>query len=240
MLTLDEIKLPLQQRHGQLTKLLIALASLPSGVSLKQIRARALDAGFRIPSSWNCSDILRRSKGAAIRTPAGWEMTEQGWELLAAVSLKKSAQKLSVQRLQIAATQASDPILRAYLDEAIGCANAGFQNAAIVLSWMAAISVLQTHVIKNGLQEFNASALAFNPKWKNAKNSEQLGAMKERDFLDRLENIGTISNSVKKALIECLDRRNVCGHPTNVVLSPATVEHHFDLLIKNAIDPFGV
>lgn len=240
MLTLAEIKLPLQQRHSQLLKLLMALGSLPPGVSVKDIKARALTAGFRVPAAWNCSDILRRSKGSAIRTPLGWEISDAGWSALAAIGLSPAPGKPAVQTLKLAAVQVHDLSLRAYLDEAVGCAEAGFKNASIVLSWMAAIFVLQQHVVSKHLSDFNIAAKTLNPKWKPATNTEQIGTMRERDFLDRLEGLGVITNSVKKALIECLDRRNSCGHPTTVELSSATVEHHFELIMKNVVKPFAV
>ena len=59
-------------------KLLLILATFPEPVQLADIRARALEAGFKVPAKWNMSNVLGKSGGLAIRVPDGVELTETG------------------------------------------------------------------------------------------------------------------------------------------------------------------
>jgi hypothetical protein len=43
--------------------------------------------------------------------------------------------------------------------------------------------------IKNHLAAFNAEAQRVDPKWRQARTADDLGLMKEQDFLDRLAAI---------------------------------------------------
>lgn len=240
MLKPDDIKVALHQKFDSLDKLLMVLATLDTGVSIAAIKDQARRIGFRTPAAWNCSDLLGRSKGAAVRTHLGWEITDLGWERLAKLGLARYTQRPAVYRMHASLVEIVDDDLREYMEEAVGCAQAGYMKAAIVLSWSAAIYALQDYVCRESLSAFNSCARGVLPKWKDARHPEDLGVMKERDFLDRLENVGIITGSVKKALIECLDRRNSCGHPTKVRFSSATVDHHVEIIAKNVIEPFTV
>ena len=58
--------------------------------------------------------------------------------------------------------------------------------------------------------------------------------MKERDFLDVLEAIGSIGKNVKQTLQnQCLSLRNACGHPTSLKISENNVAAHLDTLVLN-------
>jgi hypothetical protein len=63
--------------------------------------------------------------------------------------------------------------------------------------------------------------------------------MKERDFLNRAATIGVIGKNVKATLIECLDRRNGCGHPNSLKLKDRAVAHHVEALVLNVFQVFG-
>ena len=58
---------------------------------------------------------------------------------------------------------------RAFVLEAIVCAEQSLLRAAVVLSWVGAMALLHDHVIANRLADFNKLA-ASDPKWKPAKN----------------------------------------------------------------------
>jgi hypothetical protein len=96
-----------------------------------------------------------------------------------------------------------------------------------------AVAVLQDHVIANHLAAFNAEAARRDPKWKAAKNRDDLSRMKEYDFLQVLEAISVIGKNVKQELEGCLKLRNGCGHPNSMKIGEHRVAGHIETLILN-------
>ena len=240
MLKLAELKKWLHQDLTAESKLLLILSSLGSPCQIKDIKSQAVQAGFRMPTSWNTSAILSRTKGKAIRTPQGWEITEAGSEHLQKLGVfTASPAILHVSaELRKHASAIQNTEVREFVDEAVKCHELHLFRAAVVMSWLGAVAVLHDHVVNNHLVAFNAEAVRRNPKWKVAKTADDLGLMQERDFLDTLQAIPVIGKNVKNALVQCLDRRNGCGHPNSYKLSENTVAAHIEALILNVFSKY--
>ena len=129
-----------------------------------------------------------------------------------------------------------DEEARAFVGEAITCFEHELYRSAVVMSWLAAVRILYAHVHEHWLKEFNDEAKRIDPKWKPAKTTDDLGRMKERDFLDRIAALSIIGKNVKQELERCLERRNGCGHPNSLKLSQNTAAHHIEVLLMNVID----
>jgi len=239
---LDSIQLKdwLHRRLPVRDKLLLILATFDQPVQLSDMRARAEEAGFKIPKKWNMSDVLRRSGGLGIRVPAGWEITETG---------KNHLRNLGVESVNPAAMQVAVDLrkhldnvrnltTRAFVEEAIKCHEAKLYRSAIVMSWVAAVDVLYSEVAANHLAAFNIEAHKRNPKWKSAINEDGLAKMKEADFLDILVQIGVIGKNVKEELAKALKLRNGCGHPNSLKIGQNMVASHIETLILNVFEIF--
>ena len=240
MLKLAELKKLLQGDFSPSDKLILILASFDSPSEVRAIKARATEAGFRVPKNWNVSSVLSRSKGKAIRTPQGWEISEAGGERLEelGVSSVSSAVVHISEQLRKHGAAIADPDLREFINEAIRCQELQLFRSAVVMSWLGAVAVLHNEVVKNHLAAFNAEATRRNPNWKTAMIADDLGAMKERGFLDILQSISVLGKNVKNALVQCLDRRNCCGHPNSFKLAENTVAAHIEVLILNVFSKF--
>lgn len=101
------------------------------------------------------------------------------------------------------------------------------------MSWMAAIYILYKHVHNKCLKEFNKEAKSKDGKWKDAKETDDLGRMKEAVFLDRLEALAIIDRTRKNQLGICLDLRNSCSHPSSWEISSTIADAHFEILLNN-------
>jgi hypothetical protein len=241
LLKIPELKTWLHQKGlTQLDKLLLVLATFETQCQIAEIKARALEGGLRIKLNWNPSSTLSKSNGLAIHNGVGWELTDAG---------KQHLRNLGVEHLGTGAVQIakdlrselaniSDADTRAFAEEAIRCYETKLYRSAIVMSWLAAVDVLHKHVVANHLSAFNTAAHAFDNRWKSAKTSDDLGKMKEADFLDRLVGISVLSKNVKTELKNCLDRRNGCGHPNSLKLGTNTVAHHLEVLLLNVFRVF--
>lgn len=233
----------LAHRHGvsQKDQLLLLLASAGDVHKVADVKKAAASAGIKWVKQANVSDRLSKLKGLAIRTDEGWELTEGGRELLTKTFPELTTTTRVDQHakdLRAHAAKLSSPDTRRFVEEAIACCEAKLWRASVVLSWCGAVAVLQEHVVTKHLAAFNAEALKHDPKWKAAKTTDDLGRMKEYDFLERLAAISVIGKNVKKELQDALALRNGCGHPTSLQIGEAKVAAHLDDLVLNVFSKY--
>ncbi|MCA9909963.1 MAG: hypothetical protein KC519_15000 [Anaerolineae bacterium] len=135
--------------------------------------------------------------------------------------------------------QVNNPETRAFIGEAISCAEADLLRAAVVLSWVGAVNLLYDYVFNNRLADFNREAQRRNAKWKPAAITDDLVRMKEHDFLDVIEAISVIGKNVKQELQNnCLNLRNACGHPNSLKIGANRVAAHLESLLLNVYSQF--
>lgn len=237
---LSSLKNLLQTTSDRANKILLVLGTFEKPCAIKDIKIRSHEAGLKIPKNWNLSSLLARTAGLAINTPNGWELTAKGKQHLISLGAKSATPEVH----QIATNarkeliRVSDQQTRDFVEEAIQCFEAGFHRSAVIMSWLAAIHILQLNVVQNHLSAFNREAAAKHKGWRTAKTSDDLGQIKETEFLDRLVNIGVLQKNISKELKNCLDRRNACGHPNSYQLGQSTVSHHLEILLLNVFTRF--
>ena len=132
-----------------------------------------------------------------------------------------------------------DDNTRAFVEEAISCYENKLNRAAVVLSWVGAVSLLYQHVVDTKLAAFNTEAQRRNPKWKLATTTDDLARMDEYDFLQIAEGISVIGKSVKHELEGALKFRNGCGHPNSLKIGESRVSAHIETLVLNVFAPFA-
>jgi hypothetical protein len=224
--------------------LLVMLAIDPVGpLSVQNIRDRCFASGLRKLAGKNISQILSDARGLVARTAAGWELQQKG-----IARVRDTAHAVNVnlvvthssRSLRNHADSVGDGLTKSFVIEAIECFEAEQYRAAVVFSWAGAVALLHSHVFSVRLGDFNAEALRRDSKWRAAKQKDDLGRMKEHDFLDVCEALGIIGKNVKQILQnECLALRNACGHPNSLVIAENSVAAHIEKLIKNVFVRFG-
>lgn len=228
-------------KFGRTDKLLLILSSFDSPCSVAQIRERGLEAGLREMQDWNVSLILGRTLGKAINIPAGWVLTDAGRQHLRSLGVTK----ISPAAVQVATdlrgllVKVNDDETRAFVEEAVQCYELELYRSAVVMSWLAAMHVLKGEVHQKHLSAFNTEATRVDPRWKQAKTTDDIGLMKESDFLDRIAAISVIGKNVKEELQKCLKFRNACGHPSSLKLGPNAVASHIEILLLNVLQPLA-
>jgi hypothetical protein len=176
-----------QDELSRADRVLLTIASLDQPVKSAAIMERAREAGCNM-SKWNIADILTKAKGITIRLPAGHEVSEKGYarlEQLGVSKLPAAAAKIA-QDLRKHMANIKDDTTRAFVEEAIKCHEAALYRSAIVMSWIAAAAVLQQEVVAKHLAAFNAEVVRIDKKWKPATTTDDVGKMREAEFLDRL------------------------------------------------------
>jgi hypothetical protein len=224
-------------------QLLILLAIEPvEPLSVKKVKERCIQAGLPKLAKKNISSILGKINGSVARTATGWELQLRGIE-----RVRELAQAVNVnlvvthssRSLRGHADVISDPLTKSFVMAAIHCFEAGQYRAAVVFSWAGAVALLHKRVFSTKLAEFNAEAVRRDTKWRTAKQQDDLGRMKEHDFLDVCEAIGVMGKNVKQILQnESLMLRNACGHPNSASIAENSVAAHIEKLIKNIFSRF--
>jgi hypothetical protein len=132
----------------------------------------------------------------------------------------------------------TNPDTKRFVEEAVECFESRKFRAAVVLSWVGAVSLIQEHIMSKELTAFNTEALRRDPKWRTAKTADDLSRMKEADFLEVISAISVIGKNVKQELEGCLKLRNGCGHPNSLQIGEARVSAHVEVLILNVFARF--
>jgi hypothetical protein len=230
-----------KKEYSRADKLLLVMAvDSARPKSIAEIRTLASNAGLTEAKKWNIADILARSKPNAIRSKDGWELTSDGRRIVSDLAGPYSATvapKVAA-GLRHYLVSVADDQTRDFLEEAVLCLESELYRAAVVLSWVGAVAVLQDHVLNSRLADFNAEAKRRDSKWKDAKTRDDLSRLKEAEFLNILEAISVAGKSVKQELEGCLRLRNGCGHPNTLKIGDAKVAAHLETLIQNVFSRF--
>jgi len=209
----------------------------PSSVSEIKNAARAV--GLTKAKTWNVSQYLGAATGLAIRTPKGW--TPDGDKYASGLlgeTPERIATSASVAALRLHIAKTSDATKKEFLEEAAKCIEYGCCRAAAVLSWAGAVALLHDTVVGKYLGPFNAEALKRDPKWKPAKTADDLGRLKESEFLNVLAAISVVGKNTKQELEGYLTLRNGCGHPNTMRLGEPRIAAHVETLVLNAFSRF--
>ena len=191
--------------------------------------------------TWNVSQYLAKNKGFFLKFPEGWALGPTGNQHVASLVAKLNGGQPAIinQSLRLLIPKLPNEEAKAFIGEAISCYETKCYRAAVVLSWVGAVAILQNHVINNCLAAFNAEALARDKDWKTAKGADDLGLMKEEKFLDILVKISVLGKNVKELLKgQCLGLRNACGHPNSVQPGENMVAAHLEILINHVFNKF--
>lgn len=235
-----ELKLLLQADGLQrIDRVLLTLATFSQPASVKDIRSKAESVGCRMVG-WNISDIIARAKGVAIQINGGYELSEKGKAKLPELGVtwgRPAATQVAVD-LRTHLANVTDKDTRSFVEEAIACYEARLFRSAIVMSWLAAVDVLKKAVVKSHLARFNAEASRVDAKWKIAITADDIGAMKEGDFLNRLVAISVIGKNTKQRLEQALTLRNGAGHPNSLQVGQNEVAAHIEALLRNVFEVF--
>lgn len=206
----------------------------------KEIKEIARDAGLREAQNWNVASILSKSRELVVKTNNGWELTSRGFAFISSLVAKEipSIAHQQAETLRDQLSKIANRNTAKFVEEAIKCFEVKAYRAAVILSWVGAVSILYDYVLLNCLAAFNAEAKRKNPKWKDATTEDDLTRMGEQDFLIILQAISVIGKSVKQELENCLKLRNGCGHPNSLEISENRVAAHIESLILNVFSRF--
>ena len=244
MLTLEQLKGAVHRKNVTKTDvaLLCVAAAGAKAAPTAAVRNLAIEAGVKGARKTNFAAHLNSAEDKVFKAPKGWELTGAGLKYvagLAAQELSSSPAATEAQSLRALLPKLKNEDARAFLAEAVVCAEQSLFRAAVVLSWVGALALLHDHAAAKHLAALNTEAFKRDPKWKPAKTTDDLGKMKEATFLEIAMAVSFIGKNVKQELDVCLKLRNACGHPNSLKIGPNKVAAHLETLALNVYAVFS-
>lgn len=108
---------------------------------------------------------------------------------------------------------------RDYLAEAVTCYEQGLYRAAILMAWAATVEHLYMVAARypNGisaLEKANQARFGKSRAYRQLKKKDDFLYIGEANWLQLAEDAGLMNRNARQMLIERLNLRNRCGHPT--------------------------
>lgn len=218
---------------------LMEIAGETSVTSTQIENARIL---LSLESYRTANDLSERSKKRKGHAPAFCKLAK-GYKLH-----RGTADKLAVQLNggRSASAQRTSSILRRtlaklsghprepYLTEAVGCFEAKFYRAAIVLAWATAYDTFRHWLFDRHIVKFNA----ISSIWKKPvtiADIEDFESLTERVVIDTAKQAGIIKREAHKTLVALLDKRNSIAHPTGKLVTPTSADAYLEEIIDEVL-----
>lgn len=188
-----------------------------------QIRAGLKSAKAKNWAKVNVADVIAKSgaythEGAVIGAKHTWGLTDSGRaRVRTKLGLPDAEPEIEheVGTLEDLAKKIGDSEVRSYIEEAIKCLQVGALRAAIVFVWVAAIRQIQTELIGKGGAAVTAAVQTHDKKAGTVKTIEDFAYVKEVTQLLAAKDLGLYDKSEKDTLVDALNLRNKCGHPSH-------------------------
>ena len=128
---------------------------------IRDLKDKLINEGvIQKTNKWNPSYILKsKPKFATLKNRRDWHLTSAGKSHVEEeFQFNKKKQELSQTLQNILDNMDEESAAHPYVEEFIGCLNAGYLRASIIMAWAGAIWLLRNHVANNNLDEFNEQA----------------------------------------------------------------------------------
>jgi len=189
-------------------------------MSTARIREIIVSIRYKNAKKVNISDVLARAGHFVDRQECSprrfcWQLTDSGKrEVERLLSIPHQTMK-TVEDVRSVLAGIRDAAACKYVEEAIKALEAGALRASVVFLWAGATQTIREECFAKGPAVLSAELLRHNQKASTVRRLEDLTAVKDRDLLEATPGLGVFDNSQKKALVQCLDLRNQCGHPSS-------------------------
>jgi hypothetical protein len=127
-----------------------------------------------------------------------------------------------------------------YLSEAIDCYENGAYRGAVLMVWTAVIEHLYSIIDqrRNGFKELektNFTRFGTSKAYRKIGKKDDLLYLSDRNFIQLCEDAGLFNRNARLLLIERLDLRNRCGHPTGYTVGRDEAVVFIESLLNNIV-----
>jgi hypothetical protein len=192
-------------------------------MTVEALRAGLVRARVPKASKINIASVLTRS-GERVDNVGSengrrvWALTGTGEQYVRQqLGLPESQVEVEhdVATLTALSAKVPDDVVRGYVEEAIKCLQAGALRAAVVFLWTGAIRTLHEEALaKTGPAAVTTAIQTQDSRIRPVSKLEHFGWVNDRAFLAATPDLGLLDKGQKDTLVDALNLRNRCGHPT--------------------------
>jgi len=194
-----------------------------TGTTAAEIKTALVQSKIPKAKSMNVNSVLNNA-APYVHAPAGresgafvFELTDSGEKYVSErmeITEPAPIMQQDISTLQSLIEEVEDETVRGFIEEAILCLRAEARRAAIVLLWSGAIRTLHEEALTKGEKALNDALTAQYSKARHVKRIEDFAWINDRTFLDACPDMSVLDKGQKDMLVQALDLRNKCGHPT--------------------------
>lgn len=151
---------------------------------------------------------------------------------------KKSQEEPYINEVKAFRNNIQNENIKGYFNELVLNLENNCYRSTIIISWVGAVSILQDYIFNNRLDDFNTCGQSMYQKFKEIESLKDFTSLKEYDFIEIIGKMGVVDRNVKKILHQCLEDRNISGHPNEAVLGKQTALKIVEELINNVYKRF--
>ena len=247
MLTDEQLVLAVRRlaKSGRKAPAVLILSQLEQPAQTGDIRDKATAVGFREIKQWNLSDVLKSAADDDLvaQVKGSWKVLDPGYELISDHYVREAPIIAETRHaLKTHLAKVTNEQRRAFLDEALCCFDVKAYRAAIVLSWVGAVHILQEYIVTRHKNDFNKAGIERQKRleakgevfpFAPVKSLKDFGTLPESDLLQICQDAGIIHKAEKKLLQDRLDLRNQCGHPNPLTFAEHATAFHLEQLMLN-------
>ncbi len=221
-MTLVEFLHPIRKGKHRDLVLAVLFYTKKNGMTQAEIMAALMQAKIPNAKTMNVSQVLTRSaaftdtldtkrKGASV-----FKLTRTGEVHVRSLNVPTDNPVLQneVTSLEAISAKVTDETVRSFIDEAILCLRADALRGAIVFLWSGVMRTLHDKALEKGTDIVTRAIQKQDPKARPIKKTDDFSYVKDRTFLASCVDIGILDKGQKDVLIDALNLRNKCGHPT--------------------------
>lgn len=142
-------------------------------------------------------------------------------------------ERINISSIEKMLLKVSDPNTKDFILEGIQCIKAGVYRAAVIFIWSAAIYSIYKKCLLKSNSEINIAIKKHFASAPNISKIEDFAYIKDRVVLESTVDLSIYDKDTKNVLIECLNLRNKCGHPSSYKPMPIRVAAFLEDVVNN-------
>lgn len=142
-------------------------------------------------------------------------------------------EKLNIVSIERMLLKVSDPNVKDFILEGIQCIKSGVYRAAVIFIWSAVMNTIYHKCLTQDKNDLNNAIKKYYRDAPFVNSIEDFAYIKDRVILEVTAEISIYDKNTKNVLIECLDLRNKCGHPSIYKPKPIKVAAFLEDVVNN-------
>lgn len=145
--------------------------------------------------------------------------------------VKSDLQKIDTSTIQKMLVKVKNIDEKDLLLEALQCIEIGSYRAAVIFVWVATMKNIYDRCVVKNKKKLNAAIKKYYPNAKEVRNVDDFLFIKDKVIIEASADLKMFDKVEKSTLLECLNLRNKCAHPSKNKPKPSSVTSFMEELL---------